>query len=70
MAVSAIFDDDHRFAILTLYANASMIETHDRMRIIIGRDVHPANDKDWWYGHERKQDGKMVMPHSPPTLPS
>ena len=36
--VYKIIDGKHRFVILTRDANASMIETHDRMPIIIGRD--------------------------------
>ena len=37
--VYKIIDGKHRFVILTRDANASMIETHDRMPIIIGRDA-------------------------------
>ena len=37
--VYKIIDGKHRFAILTRDANASMIETHDRMPIIIGREA-------------------------------
>ena len=36
--VYKIIDGKHRFVILTRDANASMIETHDRMPIIIGRE--------------------------------
>ena len=37
--VYKIIDGKHRFAILTRDANASMIETHDRMPIIISREA-------------------------------
>ena len=37
--VYKIIDGQYRFAILTRDANASMIETHDRMPIIIGREA-------------------------------
>ena len=37
--VYRIIDGRYRFAILTCEANETMIDTHDRMPIIIGRDA-------------------------------
>ena len=57
--VYKIIDGKHRFAILTRDANASMIETHDRMPIIISREAVRA------YLTEYEKAIKLISTASP-----